>query len=42
MIGLKIAATIIGVYAGIRLAGIGIEWLKEGFDSLRPPKNRRE
>lgn len=36
MIALKIAGLIVGVYAGVRLGKIAIEWIKEGLDRLRP------
>ena len=40
-IALKIFGTAVGVYAGVRLAGIAIEWLREMFDSLRPNRNKK-
>ena len=40
-IALKIFGTAVGVYAGVRVAGIAIEWLRELFDSLRPNRNRK-
>lgn len=36
VLGLKIFLTSVGVYAGVRLAGIAIEWLKVGIDKLKP------
>ena len=39
MIFLKIAGSIIGVYAAIRLGGVGIAWIREGIEHLKPPKH---
>ena len=39
VLGLKIFLTSVGVYAGVRLAGIAIEWMKVGIDKLKPHKN---
>ena len=39
-LGLKIAIFGITLYAGIRFMGLGIAWLKEFFDQLKP--NRRD
>lgn len=39
-LGLKIFVTAVLLYAGVRLAGIGIGWLKEFFDQLTPRRNR--
>jgi len=39
MIFLRIAGTIIGLYAAIRLGGVGIAWVREGIEHLKPPKN---
>ncbi len=36
LIALRIAGIIIGIYAGVRLGKIGIEWLKEGLERIRP------
>lgn len=36
MLCLEIIGMVVGAYAGIRLSGIAIEWLKEGLDALRP------
>jgi hypothetical protein len=41
MIGLKIFLTAVGIYAGVRLSGIAIEWLREVFEGLRPKRNDR-
>lgn len=38
MIGLKIFVVAVGIYGGVRLAGIAIEWLKLLFEELRPTK----
>jgi hypothetical protein len=35
-IALKIAGIIVGVWAGFKLGGIAIEWLREGFNRIRP------
>lgn len=35
-LGLKIFVTAVLLYAGVRLAGLGIGWLKEFFDQLSP------
>lgn len=33
---------IVGIYAALKLAGIAMDWVKEGIDCLRPkPKDRR-
>lgn len=40
LIGLKLFVTAVLLYAGVRLAGIGIGWLKEFFDQLSP-RNKR-
>lgn len=37
---LKGAGLIIGVYAIVRLGGLGIAWMKEGLDELSPKKRR--
>lgn len=39
LIGIKIFVTSICIYAGVRLAGIAMSWMKHGFDKLKP---RRE
>lgn len=36
LLGLKIFVTAITLYGGVRLAGIGIEWMKQFFDELSP------
>lgn len=36
MIGLKIFVISVGIYAGVRLSGIAIEWLREAFEYIRP------
>jgi len=42
MIGLKIFTVCIGIYVGVRLSGIAIEWLREAFEYIRPrSKDRR-
>ena len=41
MIALKIAGVIIGVYAGVKIGKIGIEWMSEGFEAMRPRNRRR-
>lgn len=38
LIALRIAGLIIGVWAGFKLASIGIAWLKEGFKRITPHK----
>ena len=38
VMGLKILVTSVSIYAGVRLSGIAIEWLRETFDRMRPPK----
>lgn len=40
MISLKIAGIIIGTWAGFKLAGIGIAWLKKGIEDLKPPATK--
>lgn len=42
MLGLKIFITVVGLYAGIRMTGIGLAWLREFFDQLAPKNNRRD
>ncbi len=37
---LNIFLGIVGVYAALRLAGIAMDWVKEGIDCLRPPKSK--
>lgn len=43
MLALKIAGIIcaipLGIYIGIRLAAIGIAWIKYGLKGLKPPKD---
>lgn len=36
LLGLKIFGMAVGLYAGVRMTGIGIAWLKEFFDNLSP------
>lgn len=38
MIFLKICGSIIGLYAAIRLGGVGIAWVREGIERLKPPR----
>lgn len=40
LLGLKIFITAITLYGGVRLAGIGIQWMKEFFDQLSPRSRR--
>lgn len=40
-IALKIFGTAVGVYAGVRFAGLAIDWLRELFDSLKPNRNKK-
>ncbi len=30
---------IVGLYAAFRFAGIAMDWIRAGLDSLRPPKS---
>lgn len=43
MLALKIAGIIcavpLGIYIGVRLAAIGIAWIKYGLKGLKPPKD---
>ena len=41
IVGLKIFMISVGIYAGVRLSGIAIEWLKEAFEYIRPKPPRR-
>jgi hypothetical protein len=36
LLGLKIFVTAITLYGGVRLTGIGIQWMKQFFDELAP------
>lgn len=40
LFGLKFFITVICLYAGIRMCGIGLAWLKEFFDQISPHKDR--
>lgn len=40
MIGLKIAATIVGIYGGIAIAKLAIEWIGELIEKIRPTRYR--
>lgn len=39
-VGLKIFLTTAGLYGGVRLAVLAVQWMKEGFDKLSPRKHR--
>jgi hypothetical protein len=39
-LGLKIFGLTVGVYAGIRLSSVAIDWIRWTIDSLRPPRDR--
>lgn len=39
MFALKALVTILSIYAAIRLSGIGMAWMKEIFDGLKPRKH---
>ena len=39
---LKFFGCIVGIYAASRLSGIAIEWMKEGFEKLRPDRYRQD
>lgn len=41
-IGLRIFVTAVSVYAGVRLAGVAIEWVKELVDNLGPEARRKK
>lgn len=45
-LGIKIIVGIVGigvgVWAGFKLCGLIIDWLKEGFNSLKPERFRKE
>ena len=32
----------VGVWAGFKLCGLIIDWLKEGFENLKPERFRKE
>ena len=36
LFAIKMFLTVIGIYAAIRMSGIGIAWLKAFFDELSP------
>jgi len=44
MLALKIAGIIcavpLGIYVGLRVAGICISWIKYGLNGLKPPKRK--
>ncbi len=39
-LGLKIFGSIVGIYAGVRLSGVAIDWIRYSIDSLRPPRDK--
>ena len=39
-LSLNIFLGIVGIYAALKLAGIAMDWVKEGIDALRPPKSK--
>lgn len=41
-IGLKIFGVAVGIYAGVRLAGVSIAWLGQLFDDISPRKVRKD
>lgn len=40
-LSLNIFLGIVGVYAALKLAGIAMDWVKEGLDFLKPPRKDR-
>lgn len=41
-VSLNIFLGIVGVYAALKLAGIAMDWVKEGLDYLRPRTRDRK
>ena len=42
MFALKLFGAVVGIYASVNLSKIAIEWMKEGFDHLRPRDRYRD
>ncbi len=38
-LGIKIFGLTVGLYAGIRLSGVAISWIRYSIDQLKPPKD---
>ena len=41
-VSLNIFLGIVGIYAALKLAGIAMDWVKEGLDCLKPPRRPRD
>lgn len=42
MFALKLFGAVVGIYASVNLSKIAIEWMKKGFDRLRPRDRYRD